>query len=71
MREIKFRGLTLKDKVWVYGHYCKVEGRSFIIPPDAYIVLGRSFYIDITPDDEIICMGLVEVDPETLEVVDA
>ena len=34
-REIKFRGLRLDTKEWVYGYLYEAEGRAWIIPPGA------------------------------------
>jgi uncharacterized phage protein (TIGR01671 family) len=31
-REIKFRGKRIDNKEWVYGHYCELAGRKYIIP---------------------------------------
>ncbi len=30
-RVIKFRGKSLEHNIWVYGHYCKLNNRGYII----------------------------------------
>lgn len=30
-RVIKFRGKSLKHNIWVYGHYCKLNNKDYII----------------------------------------
>lgn len=32
MREIEYKAKTVNDGVWVYGHYCELAGRKYIIP---------------------------------------
>ena len=63
MGEIKFRGKTIIDgqegeNEWVYGHYCKITGKHFIVPE----------YADCDWEEEDVwsVQGLVEVQPETL-----
>lgn len=53
MKTIKFRGLAIKGKRWVYGYYCKVEGTHYIIPESA-------------EDYNSYIIGLIEVDPESV-----
>lgn len=60
MRDMKFRGQTIHSRVWAYGHYVQIEGRSYIILDDAQ--LGE----DSTSFEEAI-VGFIEVDPETVE----
>lgn len=58
----KFRGLTLDRKQWVYGYYCQVGGKSFIIldtaETNAYQEYGRATDIGI--------YGFIEVIPESV-----
>ena len=32
MREIEYKAKMVDDGVWVYGHYCELAGRKYIIP---------------------------------------
>ena len=32
MREIEFKAKRVEGGVWVYGHYCELAGRKYIIP---------------------------------------
>lgn len=32
MREIKFKAKRVEGGVWVYGYYCELAGRKYIIP---------------------------------------
>ena len=32
MREIEFKAKRVDDGVWVYGYYCELAGRKYIIP---------------------------------------
>lgn len=32
MREIEFKAKRFEGGVWVYGHYCELAGRKYIIP---------------------------------------
>jgi len=64
MRQIKFRAKIkstdpIISKRWVYGYYCKVEGKHYIIPDDAEITESVNYESAIT--------GFLEVDPETVE----
>lgn len=53
MREIRFRGKRTDNDKWVYGYYCKVEGKHYIVSEYAIIQDGK-------------IIGKVEVDPETV-----
>lgn len=51
------KALTIETRRRVYGWYCEVEGKHYIIPDDAFIL-------------EWAIEGFVEVDPETVEFVE-
>ena len=34
---LKCRGLAIETRKWVYGYYCKIEGKHYIILKDAQI----------------------------------
>ena len=55
MTPIKFRALTTYARDWVYGYYCQVQDKHYIIPEDAAITRPRGFL-----------EGFVEVIPETV-----
>lgn len=58
-REIKFRGISKETGEWVFGYYCKVEGKSYIIPDDSKMVqVDYTFVLGV--------VGFVEVIPETV-----
>ena len=60
-REIEFRGRRKDNGELVYGYYCKVEGKHYIIDKNAYIRTASTVGWGI----EAIC-GFVEVIPETV-----
>lgn len=53
MREILFRGKTKETHEWVYGGYCKMDGRCFIVKSIRYSDNSQSW-------------GMFEVDPKTV-----
>lgn len=54
MREILFRGKTKETHEWVYGGYCKMDDRHFIVKTITY------------PIDNTCSWGVYEVDPATV-----
>lgn len=54
-REIKFRGKRIDNKEWVYGHYCELAGRKYIIPDysqfrDIYDADLENSFTEIIPE---------------------
>ena len=59
----KYRGLTEECR-WAYGHYCKVEGKHYIILDDAEL-FPSNFDDPIYLNGEVI-YGFIRVFPETV-----
>ena len=57
MREIKFKAKMVDGGVWVYGNYCELAGRKYIIP-------DYSQFRDINDAD--LEISFTEIIPETL-----
>lgn len=54
----QYRGIT-KERKWVKGWYCKIEGKSYIIPDDSKMVqVDYTFVLGV--------VGFVEVFPESV-----
>lgn len=68
MRDIRCRALTLETRREVLGYYCKVEGKHYIIPDSACYLYSGSGYQNPGVRHKI--MGLIEVDPETAELIE-
>ena len=32
MREVEYKAKMIDGGVWVYGHYCELAGRKYIVP---------------------------------------
>ncbi len=68
-RPIKFRGKREDNREWVYGYYCEVEGRHFIIPSFKGNKSGVRAYLHTykwRDSNKTAISGFVEIDPATL-----
>ena len=55
MREIEFKAKRVDDGVWVYGYYCELAGRKYIIPDysqfrDIYDADLENSFTEIIPE---------------------
>lgn len=64
MINIRCKGLTLRNKQWVYGYYCLIEGKHYIIHDTAEYLNPVDFLPCII---ESAITGFSEVDPKTVE----
>ena len=61
----QYRGMT-KDGKWVYGWYCEVDGKHYIIPNTAEMLGAGWENPDGVPSSDEVIYGYVEVIPETV-----
>jgi uncharacterized phage protein (TIGR01671 family) len=65
MREIEFKAKRLDDGEWVYGHYCELAGRKYIIPDysqfrDIYDADLENSFTEIIPETVCQWTGLLD-----------